>query len=145
MLGLFKAGSLAKATLNGLPIERHTHHRPMLHDVEGVLAEPTVFAEIDGKCAVADNRVQWCTEAIDVEAVGGDCLPRKFTPGAETTDIAYKAEFLARRNLMPDARPYYWIDPLKIARVGNCHAPRALKLETQFAQIDGKRTGQAQR
>ena len=60
----------------------------MLHDVQGVLAEPTVLAEIDGKCAVADNGVERRTEAIDIEAVGGNCLPRKFTPGTETTDVA---------------------------------------------------------
>ena len=31
-----------------LPIERDAHHGPMLHDVQGVLAEPTILAEIDG-------------------------------------------------------------------------------------------------
>ena len=39
-----------------LPIERHAHQRPMLHDVQGVLAEPTILTEIDGKRAVADNQ-----------------------------------------------------------------------------------------
>ena len=29
----------------------------MLHDVQGVLAELTVLAEIDGKGAVAENRM----------------------------------------------------------------------------------------
>ena len=103
----------------------------MLHDVQGVLAEPAVLTEIDGKRAVADNCVQRCTEAIDIEAVGGNCLPRKFTTGAETTDVPYKAELLAGRNLMPDARSYDGIDPFKVARAGNRHAARALKLETR--------------
>ena len=105
---------------------------PMLHDVEGILAEPAILTEIDGKRAVADNRVQRCTEAIDIEAVGGDRLPREFATGAETTDIAYEAELLAGRDLMPDPRPYYGIDPFKVARAGNRHAARALKLETEF-------------
>ena len=52
--------------------------------------------------------MQRLTEAIDIEAVGGDRLPREFATGAETTDIAYEAELLAGRNLMPDSRPYYW-------------------------------------
>ena len=69
----------------------------MLHDVEGILSESTILAEIDGKRAVADNRVQRCTEAIDIEAVGGDRLPREFATGAETTDIAYE------RNSLPGA------------------------------------------
>ena len=30
----------------------------MLHDVQGVLAEPTILAEINGKRAVAENQVQ---------------------------------------------------------------------------------------
>ena len=64
----------------------------MLHDVQCVPAEPAVLTEINGKRAVADNCVQRCTKAIDIEAVGGNCLPRKFTTGAETTDVAFKAE-----------------------------------------------------
>ena len=40
------------------PIECHAHDRSMLHDVEGILAEPTVLAEIDGKRAVTENQVQ---------------------------------------------------------------------------------------
>ena len=62
----------------------------MLHDVQGVLAKPTILTEINGKRAVADNHVQRCTQAIDIEAVGGNCLPRKLTTGAETTDVPYK-------------------------------------------------------
>ena len=59
----------------------------MLHDVQGVLAEPTVFTEINGERAVADNRVQRRTEAIDIEAVGGNRLPGELAAGAEPTDI----------------------------------------------------------
>ena len=66
----------------------------MLHHVQGVLAEPTIFAEINGKRAVADNQVQRRTEAIDIEAVGGNCLPRKFAAGTEPTDIPYKRSSL---------------------------------------------------
>ena len=43
-------------------------------------------------------------------------MPREFATGAETTDIAYEAELLAGSDLMPDPRPYYWIDPFKVAR-----------------------------
>ena len=114
----------------------------MLYHVEGVLAESTILAEIDSKRAVADHRVQRLTEAIDIEAVGGDRLPREFATGAETTDIAYEAEFPAGRDLVPDPRAYYWIDPFKVARAGDRHAARSLKLETEFPQIDGKRAGQ---
>ena len=45
---------------------------------------------------------------------------------------------------MPDARSYYRIDPFKIARAGNRRAAGTLKLQTKFAQVDGKRAGQAQ-
>ena len=98
----------------------------MLHDVESVLAKPAIFAVIDRKRAVADDCVQRCTEAIDIEAVGGDRLPREFATGSETTDIAYEAELLAGSDLMPDPRPYYGIDPFKVARAGNRHAPPAI-------------------
>jgi hypothetical protein len=102
----------------------------MLDDVEGVLAESTILAEIDSKRAIADNGVQRCTEAVDIEAIGSDRLPGEFATGAETANVAYEAELLAGRDLMPDARPYYGINPFKVARSGDCHMARALKLET---------------
>ena len=67
-------------------------------NVEGVLAEPTVFAEIDGKCAVADNCVERRTKAIHIKAIRGDRLPREFATGAETTDVAYEAELCRGRS-----------------------------------------------
>ena len=59
----------------------------MLNDVKGVLSEAAVLAVIDSKRAVADHRVEWLPETIDVEAIRGDGLPRKFTPDAETSNI----------------------------------------------------------
>ena len=103
----------------------------MLHDVQGVLAEPTILTEINGKRAVADNCVQRRTETIDIEAVGGDRLPGELASGAETTDIPYKRKLSARCNLMPDARSYNGIDPFKVARACDRHAARSLKLETR--------------
>jgi hypothetical protein len=44
---------------------------------------------------------------------------------------------------MPDPSANHWIDPFKVARAGNRHAARALKLETEFPQIDGERAGHA--
>ncbi len=32
---------------------------------------------------------------------------------------------------------------VEVARAGDCHAARALKLKTEFPQIDGERAGQA--
>lgn len=87
-------------------------------------------------------------------AKGRACLnmPVLPTPGPchnvvttnKTTDVAQEAELLAGCNLVPNARTHDGIDPLNVARAGNRHAPRALKLQTKFAQIDGKRAGQAQ-
>ena len=115
----------------------------MLHYVKSVLAKPAFLTEIDRKGAVANNRVQRRSEAIDIKGVGCDRLPREFTTGAETTNVAYEAELLAGGDLVPDPRPYYWIDPFQVARAGNRHAARSLKLETEFSQIDCKRASQA--
>ena len=87
----------------------------MLNDVKAVLSEPAVLAEIDRKRAVADHRVEWRPEAIDIEAIRGDGLPRKFAPGAKTSNISYERKLSARGNLMPDPRSHDGVDPFKIA------------------------------
>ena len=98
----------------------------MLHYVEGVLAEPTFLTEIDRKRAVADNSVQRRTEAIDIEAVGGNRLPRKFTPSAEPTDVTYERKLSARCDLMPNACAHYRVDPFKVSRTSNGNVARTL-------------------
>ena len=87
----------------------------MLNDVKGVLSEAAVLAVIDSKRAVADHRVEWLPETIDVEAIRGDGLPRKFTPDAETSNISYERKLSARGNLVSDPRSHDGIDPFKIA------------------------------
>ena len=103
----------------------------MLHDVEGVLAEPTIFTEINGQRAVADNSVQRRTETIDIEAVGGNCLPGELAASAEPTDIPYERKLSARCDLMPDACSHDGIDPFKVARACDRQAAGTLKLETR--------------
>ena len=98
----------------------------MLHDVQGVLAKPALLTEINGKRAIAENQVQRCTQAIDVKAVGGNCLPGKFTSGAKTTDVSYQRKLSARCDLMPDACSHDWVDPFKVARMSNGHVARTL-------------------
>src|SRR4029079_3375919 len=108
------------------PIECQAHQRPMLHDVQGVLAKPALLTEINGKGAIAENQVQRCAQAIDVKAVGGNCLPGKFTPGAESTDIPYERKLSARCDLVPDSCSHDGIDPFKVSRMSNSHVARAL-------------------
>ena len=68
----------------------------MLHDVESIFAKPAFLTEINGKGAIAENQMQRCPQAIDVKAVGGDCLPGEFTPRAEPTDVPNERKFSAR-------------------------------------------------
>ena len=95
----------------------------MLNDVKAVLSEAAVLAEIDSKRAVAEHRVEWLPEAIDVEAIRGDGLPRKFTSGAKTSNISYERKLSARGNLMPDPRSHDGIDPFKIAGSRDRYTP----------------------
>jgi hypothetical protein len=100
----------------------------MLDDVDRVFSKPAVLAEIDSKRTVADHRVQGFTEAIDIEAVGGDRLPREFTTGTETTDIAYEPKFPTKGDLVPDPRAYHGINPFKIAGASERNTAGSLKL-----------------
>ena len=45
MLSVFEQVADQNGSHARLPIERHANHRPMLHDVQGVLAEPAILAE----------------------------------------------------------------------------------------------------
>ena len=44
--------------------------------------------------------------------VGGNCLPRKLTTGAEATNVATEHELLPSRQLLPKTRPDKRVDPI---------------------------------
>ena len=103
----------------------------MLHYVESILPEPSIVAIVDRKCTVTDDRLEQSAETIDVKAIGRDRLPREFATGAETTHVAFEAEFFALRNLMPDPRAHHGIHPFEAARPGDRRAARTLKLQAR--------------
>ena len=102
----------------------------MLHYVEGILPEPSILTVINRKCTVTDDRVERCTEAVDVEAIRRDSLPREFATYSETTHVAFETKFFALRNLMPDARAHHGVHPFETTSSGDRRAARPLELQT---------------
>src|SRR6476619_4083459 len=127
------SASLRKVTLNllltisgPLPAEPHAHHRPVLHIVNAIFPEPAILTKVYGERAITDHQMKWIFEAMDVEAVGPDHLPREVAASAEAADIAFEHKLLVWGNLMPDASSHERVDPFEVARAGDCSRRGAL-------------------
>ena len=83
----------------------------MFHEVERVLSEPAILAEVDGERAITDHSVEWSSEAVNVKEV---------TASTEAADIALEHKLPVCSNLMPDTSSHERIDPFKVARAGDC-------------------------
>jgi hypothetical protein len=64
----------------------------MLDDVEAVLSEPAFLTEVDGESTIAKHSAKRRPEAIDIEAIGGNCLPGEVAASAKAADISDKRE-----------------------------------------------------
>jgi hypothetical protein len=92
---LTSAGSRCAVVAAALPAKVHPDHRAVLEEIDASRSVCGLFAEIDGKRAVADDAAPTVAQCKTVTA---EELPREITADAEAANIATELQFLSGEN-----------------------------------------------